>query len=86
MREDIGFICSLFTLYFRKRGEGGRQVPGASSCLVAAPCVARMVFGGRVGGCFTLTSSRAAWRETDCVGGRAKGGQRKKAEQCKKSA
>lgn len=55
-------------------------MPGASSCLVAVPCVARMVFGGRVGGCFTLMSRRAAWRETDCVGGRAKGGQREKAE------
>lgn len=53
---------------------------GASSCPVAVPCVARMVSGGRVGGCFTLMSSRAAWREMDCVGGRAKGGQRKKAE------
>lgn len=55
-------------------------MPGANSCLVAVPCVARMVFGGTVGGCFTLMSRRAAWRETDCGGGRAKGGQREKAE------
>ena len=55
-------------------------MPGASSCLAEVPCVSRMVFGGRVGGHFTPKNRRAAWREMDCVGGRARGGQRKKAE------
>lgn len=55
-------------------------MPSVSSGLVAVPCVTRTVFGGRAGGRFMPMSSRAVWREMDCIGSRARGGQRKKAE------